>query len=636
MSDRWLPGTLPADPYPEGEEGLRDGSLDRYGRALWNFVRRRRRAGSRCRQRLLAGIAGHRAAFATLVPEELLAAAQEMGRDLRREGLGQNAGARALAFLARVIELAGEGVADEADLAAAWVILCGAVAELPSAASPRRALALAACAGALGGRAVHVLGPDEQWARQALAGLEPACRLLGITLGGLFHGDEPGRRRAAERCTIVVAAARELAFEYLRDRLRAGTDEGSVRLRLRRLDPHAAARNLGLRGVDLAIVGEADATLLDGASAPIAVTDAGRLPSSETLAAALQMAALLVPQVDYTCDTASATVMLTPAGKARLPVLALGGGSELPEAGGSEALVALALRALHLCVRERDYRIVADRVLLVDGLGRGACAEAAGNGALRRMLAVKEGVQPADDGEVLAKLAMQRFFRRYRTLGGLGATVREAAPEMRQVFSLPVVAVGEGAVRRPVVTRVLTTAAEKWEAVGDRLAVGEAAGETVLVGVGSPAEATALGAVLEKRSIAWRYLDGPQSLAAPGPAAVALPAAWRSSFLPPSGNFRVLLADGQPGGRLDRQLARWAEGGNCEAILSLEDPVVARLFATVPPSWWRHAGEAGWLRRWAYRVAQRWTARENARLRQKLLQYDMQMKNMLAFAGRGE
>lgn len=534
MSDRLLHCVLPANPYPEGDDGLGAGGLDRYGRELWHFLRRRRLSGSRCRQRLLAGIARQQPVFASLAPDQLQPVTLDIGRDLRRAGLDENSGARAFAFLTRVLELAGEGAMEETDLAAAWVMSCGGAAELPSAASPRRAVVLAACAGALGGRAVHVLGPDEEWARQALAGLAPVCQLLGISLGGLFRDDQPGRRGAIGRCAIVVAAAREMAFEYLRDGLCGGAGDAPLRLRLRRLDRRDPARTASLCGLDMAIVGEADATLLDGASAPIAVTGAG---------------------------------------------------------------------------------------------GHADPAED------------QEGGASPKGGEVLARLAMQRFFRRYRTLGGCGATVREAAPEMRRVFSLPVVAVSDGAVRRPVVTQVLATEAEKWEAVGDRLAAREAAGEVVLVGVGTPAAAAALGQALEKRSIAWHYLGDPRSLAAPGAATavqVVVPAAWRSSFLPPSESCRVFLADGQPGGRLDRQLARWAGGGDCEAILSLEDPVVARLFAAVPLSWWRHAGEKGWLRRWAYRAAQWWTARDDARLRQKLLQYDMHMKNMLAFAGKGE
>lgn len=643
MSDRPSIVLPPAGSYPERGEDGGEGSLDRGGQALWLYGGRRLRAGRNRQRRLLALYRGQRAAFDGLDLAGLGEAARDFRREIRRAGIGEATAARAFALVGRTLCLTGMGEADDTDIAAAWVMLAEAVAETPPAAAPQRAVALVACTAALAGQPVHVIGPDDDWAARAGAALAPVGAALGIGCGVLRRDDPPAQRQAACERAIVVAGARELAFEYLRDRLRIGDDRSPLRLLLRRLDKTGAPGGPTLRGLAFGIVAEADAVLLDGANAPIAIAGhAGEAPA-EAIAAALGLAAALAEGSDFACDRSADVVEFTEQGRQRLATLTAGMAGVWQGAAARERMVQLALRARLVHTAERHYRIESGHLVILDPESGGVRPERSLPAALQQMIEVKEGLPPSPQGGTLARLAMQRFFRRYVHLCGISATAREAAHELAAIYRLPVLRIGP---REPAAgMRALATAAEKWATVVGRVAALQGGARPLLVGVGSAADADALGLALDVASIAWRRAESPADFDAPeagAPVAIALPDAWRPAWGTMPGRFHVILADGQPGGRLDRQLARRAggEGGCFEAVVSLEDSVAQALASAMPAALrtilLRFSGDAGLVRRWLYRLAQRRAAREPMRLRRRLLQYDMQLGSMLAFAGRGE
>lgn len=630
--------------YPERDEARSESAVNRRGQALWLFGARRLRARLDRRQRLLGLVSGHRTVCETLDLEALGESVRGFRRVIRRDGVDEGSAARAFALVRRAMQLAGSGKIDDTDFSAAWVMLSGGVAETPPTSAQSAAIALAACTAALAGQPVHVIGPDEDWACRTAEGLAPVCEALGIPCGVLRKDDAPAQRQAVCGCAVVVASARELAFEYLRDRLRIAEGEGSLRMRLQRLDRNSPLRGLTLRGLAFGIVAEADAVLLDGANAPIAISGQTDHAPVEAVAAALKLAGMLVEADDFSSDSAADAIALSEQGKQRLAELTAGMVGVWQGAAARERLVELALRALHLCIRGRHYRVEPDGLLILDPLSGAAQPGSVLPGGLQQMVEAKEGLRLSSQGGTLARLALQRFFRRYVHLCGISATAREAAMELAILYRLPVVRVPLDNPPPTLPMRVLPTAAEKWTAIAERVAALQGRLRPVLVGVGSPGDVDSLGGALDVRGIAWRRAERSSDLAVEGegPVFIALPVAWRPAADLPAGRFHVVLAEGQPGGRLDRQLARRTDGeaGNCEAILSLEDPVVRKLAMGLPDllrkTWLLRAGADSRTRRWLYRLAQRRAAQEQMRMRQKLLQYDTQLSTVLAFAGKGE
>ena len=111
-------------------------------------------------------------------------------------------------------------------------------------------------------------------------------------------GQSAEERRDAYACDITYCTNKELAFDYLRDRMR------SARRQRSRPEAGGAARatppragQLRLRGLHFAIVDEADSVLIDEARTPLIIS--GQAESdfdAETIAAALDLARQLAPE----------------------------------------------------------------------------------------------------------------------------------------------------------------------------------------------------------------------------------------------------------------------------------------------------------------------------------------------------
>lgn len=630
--------------YPERDEARSESAINQQGQALWLFGARRLRARLDRRQRLLGLVSSHSTVCDTLDLGALGESARDFRRVIRRGGVDESSAAQAFVLVRRAMRLAGSGKIDDTDFAAAWVMLSGGVAETPPTSAQRAAIALVACTAALAGQPVHVIGPDEDWACRSATGLAPACEALGITCGVLRKDDAPAQRQAECRCDIVFASARELAFEYLRDRLRIAECEGPLRMRLQRLDRHSPLRGLTLRGLAFGIIAEADAVLLDGANAPIAILGQADHSPVEAVATALELAGKLVEADHYSSDSAADEIALSEQGRQRLAELTAGMAGVWQGAAARERLVVLALRALHLCIRGRHYRVEPDGLLILDPLSGAAQPGRVLPGGLQQMVEAKEGLRLSGQGGTMARLTLQRFFRRYVHLCGISATACEAEVELAILYRLPVVRVPLNNPPPQLPMRVLPTAAEKWTAIAERVAALQGRLRPVLVGVGSPGDVDSLGGALDARGIAWRRAERSSDLVEEreGGVFIALPVAWRPATDQPAGRFHVVLAEGQPGGRLDRQLARRAdrEAGNYEAILSLEDPVVRKLAMDLPDmlrkAWLLGTDADSRTRRWLYWLAGRRAAKEQMRMRRKLLQYDTQLSTVLAFSGKGE
>ena len=87
----------------------------------------------------------------------------------------------------------------------------------------------------------------------------------------------PDERRAAYACDLTYCTAKELAFDYLRDRLVFSSDTSDIIRRVDRLyGRHGRSARLLLRGLHFAIMDECDSILIDEARTPLILSRGGR------------------------------------------------------------------------------------------------------------------------------------------------------------------------------------------------------------------------------------------------------------------------------------------------------------------------------------------------------------------------
>jgi preprotein translocase subunit SecA len=633
--------------YPERTEPRR-GWLDRSVAPLQGVLARARGRWRRW-SRFVQPVAAEGRRLEGLGTEALRSRADALRPELHRAGFREELVVGAFALVREAARRTlGERHFD-VQLVGGRVLLDGMVAEMETGEGKTLTATLPACTAALAGVPVHIVTVNDYLAARDAEWMRPIYSALGLTVGVIVHGLDPAARRAAYACDVTYCTNKEVAFDYLRDRITLGQQPHHAQLLIERLHGGPAARMERLlhRGLHYAIVDEADSVLVDEARTPLIISGGGGNPlERRTYQEALELAAKLAPARDFTVDERERAVQLTPSGQARLddlarPLNGIWGGRHR-----REDLARQALTALHLILRDKDYLVKDGKVQIVDEYTGRVMADRSWEQGLHQLLEVKESCPVTPRNEPLARISYQRFFRRYLRLAGMTGTAREVAGELWAVYRLAVVRVPTNRAlrRRSHGDRVFATAAAKWQAVVERVAEMHAAGRPVLVGTRSVGASEELSRLLEAAGLQHQVLNARQDAEEAtivaragerGAISVATNMAGRGtdiklgSGVAALGGLHVIATERHEAGRIDRQLfgraGRQGDPGSYETIVCLEDDLVV-----VYGSGLRRRSLA------TVRRAQRRAQRVHSRMRRDLLRFDEQLASTLAFSGRSE
>ena len=651
--------TFPTGAYPERLERP-PGKLDRLATRLTGPVARWARRRRVRAERLVPLVAEHGRALDGLSDRALREAAQALRPTLRRDGFAEDPVARVFALVREAAWRTLEQRHFDVQLIGGRVLLAGMVAEMDTGEGKTLTATLAASAAALAGIPVHIVTVNDYLASRDAQWMGPIYRALGLRVGTVVHGMAPAQRRQAYACDVTYCTNKELAFDYLRDRIVLRGRPSRLQLQLERLAGEARAERLVLRGLHFAIVDEADSVLVDEGRTPLIITGGGSSAEQRLYETALGLADQLVAERDFTMDAAGRAVQLTPEGLVRLDELAAPLGGVWAGRLRREELARQAVVARQLFHRDRHYLVRDGRVQIIDEYTGRLMPDRSWERGLHQLIEVKEGVAVTAHHDTLARISYQRFFRRYLRLAGMTGTAREVAGEVWAVYGLPVVRVptNRPSRRRVLPERVYLSAEARWRAVVERVRALHATGRPVLVGTRSVAASEELAARLAAAGLRHRVLNARQDIeeaqiiaeaGQPGRITVATNMAGRGTDirLAPSvlerGGLHVIATERHDAGRIDRQLfgrcGRQGDPGSAEALVSLEDDLVA----THGGAWRRLASPLGraskapsWLAGLAVRQAQRAAERAHGRMRRDLVRFDEQMDSTLAFSGPGE
>lgn len=615
-------------------------------------------------QRLVAATNRLEEGLRELSDEALRARASAMRARLRREGFAFDAVAECFALIrTAAVRTLGQRHFDT-QLMAGYALLRGRLVEMATGEGKTFCATLPACTVALAGYPVHVITVNDYLARRDADKMQPLYAFFGLGVGVVVQGLEKDLRRQAYAQAITYCTNKELAFDYLRDRVALQGRSSRLHQSLRRLagavQPEGA---LVLRGLYFAIVDEADSVFVDEARTPLILSASGQDPDEAGhSAAALEFAGTLREGEDYRLHPFEHAAALSDAGRGKLDAWAEGRAGPWTSVRAREQLVQQALSALHLYRRDQHYVVVEGKVQIVDESTGRVMPDRSWERGLHQMIEVKEAVALTPRRETLARLTYQRLFRRYVHLSGMTGTAAEAAREIKAVYGLDVVRVPlhrpSRRVQQPAT--VCPGLADKWERVADvaeQLALRE--GRPVLIGTRSVQASEQISAVLQGRGLPHALLNAKQDadeaevIAAagqPGRVTVATNMAGRGTDIAlgagvdAQGGLHVILTEFHDTRRVDRQLfgrcARQGDAGSCEAIVSLEDEIF-QVCAPLPTALLRRAVAAGVplppLAYAALRTLAQWSAeRRQAGVRMQNLKHDRQLNQVLAFTGRGE
>jgi preprotein translocase subunit SecA len=569
----------------------------------------------------------------------------------RRDGDDDALIADCLAIFMHVAYRKGIPVPPPVAFAAATTQLQRGIAAVADDDSRIAALVLAVCAAALSGDPVHVFVRSDARAGVLAVMLNDYLEPLGLHAAAVTQGMNFNARRTAYAASVTCATTREIGIDYLRDRLQLGERRGTLVNLTSRLSGDAPVEDrLLLRGLHCAFVEDVEMLMIDDSRQPLMISaEADQSRERLLYEQALELARGLHPGRDFELNDAG--IGLTEPGRQRLELLVSPLGGIWAARTRCEALIVIALRVLHEFMRDRDYQVAQGRVVFPTPPGKAGEERTEGDIILQKLTEVKEGCVLSGQRDVLARVSVPRFLKRYLRLAGVAADAHSVAGELWSVYKVPVI--GEPAPLPPVPCSacVFSTAKARQDALVRRVGALSDDGYAVMVALRSQVEAQAVKEVLSAAGIQAGQVSGRGDEAdrvvlagteQPGSVTVSCYPAERTVSRAAGGApLHLLVAELHDANRHIVRLCGIYGASTCESLFCLEDPVIQALLPPAIGSWITRAAGAGdelpskWSR-WITRYVQAALEREQRLLREELRSRDVYLNEVLAFSGRND
>jgi preprotein translocase subunit SecA len=644
--------------YPE-RRAPEPGRVDRFLIENYGRVAARFEMGSRSLERRAAEIEALAGAFSGLADAQLRAAADDLRAPFLRHGFHPDLVARSFALVREVSARRLGKRHYPVQLMGGLALMDGRLAEMQTGEGKTLTASLAAATAALAGMPTHVVTVNDYLAERDAEELRPVYEALGLSVGVVQHGQPPAERRAVYGADVVYAVNKEVAFDYLRDRLALGRRRKLANVVLDRIAREGGRETpLFLRGLYFAIVDEADSIFIDEARTPLILAcrtgDAGE---DELFRTAYLLSEELVEDEDFTVSPAGRHARLTAAGSAKVDEAARGRDGVWQARRGREELVTQALAARHLYHRDKQYAVKDGEVQIIDEFtGRIAEGRQWQNG-LHQLIEVKEDCEVTSRNMTQTSITYQRFFRRYLHLAGMSGTLAETAGELRAVYGLKVVRIptNRPEQRAHAGTQLYRDGDAKRRAVLRSALAERAKGRPVLIGTRTVAESEKLGALFAAECVEHVVLNAHHDreeaaiVARAGEAGritIATNMAGRGTDIKlapgvaDAGGLHVMITEFSESRRVDRQLVgrggRQGDPSTYEAIVTLDDELFTTFAARVVKTLTKTlAGDGPFEARWAEllrRRAQSHAQRLAYRARMDTIRSQRQLDRALGFA----
>ncbi|MEM1486063.1 preprotein translocase subunit SecA [Oscillospiraceae bacterium PP1C4] len=381
----------------------------------------------------------------------------------------------------------------------------GRISEMRTGEGKTLVATLPAYLNALTGRGVHIVTVNDYLAKRDSEWMGKVYRFLGLTVGLIVHGLDNTERRAAYNCDITYGTNNEFGFDYLRDNMVIYKTDKVQR------EHHYA------------IVDEVDSILVDEARTPLIISGQGD-KSTDLYERADKLAKTLkcfrVTEADnkqenddvdgdYIVDEKAKTCTLTKSGVEKTERYF---GIENLTDGDNMSIqhhVNQAIRAHGIMVRDVDYVVKDDEVIIVDEFTGRLMLGRRYNEGLHQAIEAKEGVKVERESKTLATITFQNFFRMYDKLAGMTGTALTEADEFMQIYKLDVIEIPTNKpIRRldnPDV--VYKTEQAKFNAVIENIVDCHKKGQPVLVGTISIEKSELLSKMLARQGVKHEVLN---------------------------------------------------------------------------------------------------------------------------------
>ena len=531
----------------------------------------------------------------------------------------------------------------------------GAVAVMQTGEGKTLTATLPAALSALEGLGVHIATANDYLAQRDAETMRPLFEALGFRVGVVTADSTRTQRRAAYACDITYTTAKEIGFDFLRDRLAlrqaALTSAGRVAAMLNQTELTCESTGV-LPPLNALLVDEADSVLIDEARTPLVVSappNAAAKTDADLFAWAAGHAPDFIESEHFDIDPDTDQVELNQTGRKRVRRL------PLPQSAAATAVPDLyeyLQRAIYVrqnYARERDYIIQNGEIVIVDEFTGRLADGRKWRAGLHQAIEAREGLTVTARTGDAARVTIQDLCLQYRRLCGMTGTVADSARELRKIYRLRSLEIptNRPPQRKRWPDQVFPTEPAKWTAIVGEVDAVHRTGRPVLIGTRSIDKSETLSELLTAAGIQHRVLNARHlsreaeivvQAGHTGRVTVATNMAGRGTDIKldqPAirlGGLHVICSELHDAARIDRQLigrcARQGDPGSFRQFMSLEDEILPNgLNPVTVKRLRRHRGNSPQqLTRFArvFSIAQRRVERKHFQARRLLLYHEQQ------------
>ena len=477
----------------------------------------------------------------------------------------------------------------------------GRIAEMKTGEGKTLVSTLPAYLNALEGKGVYIVTVNDYLAKRDSEWMGKVHEFLGLTVGVVLNDMSNDERRDAYNCDITYITNNELGFDYLRDNMVIYKEQ------------------LVQRGLHYAIIDEVDSVLIDEARTPLIISGqsgkstklyeacdilAQQLTRGEDVPEYSKMDAIMGIEQEETGDfivnEKDKLVNLTQQGVEKVEKFFHIDNLADPENLEIQHNVILALRAHYLMLRDQDYVVKDDQVMIVDEFTGRIMPGRRYSDGLHQAIEAKEHVKVKRESKTLATITFQNFFNKFEKKAGMTGTALTEEKEFRDIYGMDVI---EIPTNRPIARidhqdAVYKTKKEKFKAVVEEVKEAHEKGQPVLVGTITIETSELISGMLKREGIPHTVLNAKfheqeaeivAQAGQHGAVTIATNMAGRGTDIKldedarEAGGLKIIGTERHESRRIDNQLrgraGRQGDPGESQFFISLEDDLM-RLFGS--------------------------------------------------------
>jgi preprotein translocase subunit SecA len=505
-------------------------------------------------------------------------------------------------------------------------------------------------------RNCHIVTSNDYLAQRDATKMEPLFSYCNLSVDYIISTIEPQLRKQCYENDIVYSTSKELLADYLRDRICGIFDKYPTQKLLETYQNKGNNKQV-MRGLNTAIIDEADSVLADEATIPLIIASGEENQDlEEALRVIFNISQSFIEGVDYNVDKLHKEILMTDKGFEQFELQKF----NIPDVWASEVrrnyLLQQTLIAKHFYLKNIQYGIDDGKIVIIDEKTGRLMHGRSWGGALHQAIEVKENLNITQMTQTHKKMSFQFFFRLYKELSGMSGTLHSLGFELWSIYELLVIKIQTHKPNRMKIYPEIfcATKKDKWNNTIQNAILEASKGRAVLIGTRSIVESQLLYELISIQydnvvllNALYQNLEA-EIIAKAGSGykiTIATNIAGRGTDIHLSeevisvGGLHVIATERHESRRVDIQLygrtARQGEVGSVQSIISLEDdlfihymPKVLHNFLKLIHSFW--FGKK--LGRYFYIILQKIVERKISTKRHEALLHDIKLFKMLSFA----